>query len=190
MQNLEVTDQKKQLLKARSKESVLSSFNSYNKNSVPFNLTCVVKMILQKSDKGNSIGIIDKDGYSQNMGNILSDSSKFSEIRIANEKYLNFLINKEKEITDPLKQLNDSQVISDRKYENLKLRGSRFGILCNLCEILKSLIDNCLSFRAFLSAIKFPYHNIAKHLVTILEPITTNKFIIKNSFEFTKEVIE
>ena len=91
-------------------------------------------MILQKSDKGNSIGIIDKDGYSQNMGNILYDSSKFSEIRIANQKYLNFLINKEKEITDPLKQLNDSQVISDRKYENLKLRGSRFGILCNLCE--------------------------------------------------------
>ena len=31
---------------------------------------------------------------------------------------------------------------------------------------------------------------IDKHLVPILEPITTNKFTIKNSFEFAKEVIE
>ena len=41
-----------------------------------------------------------------------------------------------------------------------------------------------------LSAIKTPSYNIDKHLVSILEPITTNKFTIKNSFEFAKEVIE
>ena len=41
-----------------------------------------------------------------------------------------------------------------------------------------------------MSAIKTPSYNIAKHLVPILEPITTNKFTIKNSFEFAKEVIE
>ena len=34
------------------------------------------------------------------------------------------------------------------------------------------------------------FYNIAKHLVPILEPITNNKFTIKNSFEFVKEVIE
>ena len=39
MQNLDVTDQKKQLLKAKIKDSALSSFNSYNKNSAPLNLT-------------------------------------------------------------------------------------------------------------------------------------------------------
>ena len=39
IQNLEVIDQKKQLLKARIKDSALSSFNSYNKNSVPLNLS-------------------------------------------------------------------------------------------------------------------------------------------------------
>ena len=45
-------------------------------------------------------------------------------------------------------------------------------------------------FRPILSAIKTPSYNIAKHLVPILEPITTNQFTIKNSFEFAKEVIE
>ena len=147
-------------------------------------------MIIQKSDKGNSIAIVDQDDYLQKMQNILSDSSKFSEDFVTNEKLLNFLVNIEKEITDLLKQLNDSQVISDTEYKKLKPRGSRFGILYGLCKIHKSLIDNCPPFRPILSAIKTPSYNIAKHLVPILEPITANKFTIKNSFEFAKEVIE
>ena len=100
------------------------------------------------------------------------------------------MVNIEKEITDLLKQLNDSQVISDTEYKKLKPRGSRFGILYGLCKIHKSLIDNCPPFRPILSAIKTPSYNIAKHLVPILELLTTNKFTIKNSFEFAKEVVE
>ena len=77
-------------------------------------------MIIQKSDKGNSIAIIDKDDYLQKMQNILSDSSKFSEVFVTNKKHLNFLVNIKKQITDLLKQLNDSQVISDTEYKKLK----------------------------------------------------------------------
>ena len=32
--------------------------------------------------------------------------------------------------------------------------------------------------------------DIAKHLIPISEPVATNKFTIKNNFEFAKEVIE
>ena len=52
------------------------------------------------------------------------------------------------------------------------------------------MIDNCPPFRPILSAIKTPSYNIVKHLVPILEPITTNQSTIKNSFKFAKEVIE
>ena len=201
IQNLDVTDQKKQLLKGRIKDSALSSFISYNKNSAPLNLTkeefASLKslskndsLIIQKSDKGNSIAIINKDGYLQKIRNVLSDSSKFSEICITKEKHLNFLINIEKQITDLLRQLHPSQVISDTEYKKLKPRGSRFGILYGLCKIPKNLIDNCPAFPPILSAIKTPSYNIAKHLVPILEPITTDQFTIRNSFEFAKEVIE
>ena len=100
MQNLDVTNQNKQLLKARIKGSVLSSFNSYNKNSAALNLTkeefASLKslskndsLIIQKLDKGNFIATIDKDDYLQKKGNILSDSSKFSEVFVINEKHLN-----------------------------------------------------------------------------------------------------
>ena len=104
IQNLDVTDQKKQLLKSRVKDSKFSSFNSCNKNSAPLNLTKEEldslkslskkdSLIIQQSDKGNSIAIINKDDYSQKMQTILSDTSKFSEICITKEKQLNFLIN-------------------------------------------------------------------------------------------------
>ena len=146
-------------------------------------------LIIQKSDKRISITIINKDDYLQKMWNILSDSSKFSKICIAKEKHLNFLINIEKQITDCLKQLNSSQVISDIEYKKLKPRGSWFGILYGLFKIHKSLTDNCPPLWPNLSAIKTPSYNIAKHLVPILEPVTTNKFTIKISFEFAKEVI-
>ena len=51
-------------------------------------------------------------------------------------------------------------------------------------------MDNYPPLRPILSAIKTPSYDIAKHLVPLLEPITTNKFTIKNSFEFAKEFIE
>ena len=50
------------------------------------------------------------------------------------------------------------------------------------------MIDNCPSFRSILSSTKVLSYDIAKHLVPVLEPITTNKFTIKNSFKFAEEV--
>ena len=146
-------------------------------------------LILQKSDKGNYISIIDKGDYLQKMQNVLSDSSKFSEICIDNKKHLNFLIKIEKQFADLLKLLNDSQVISDTEYKKLKTRGSRLGILYGLCKIHKSLTDNCPPFQPILSTIKYPSYNIARHLVPILEPITTNKFTFKNSLNLPKKLL-
>ena len=46
-------------------------------------------------------------------------------------------------------------------------------MLYGLCKLHKGLIDSC-PFRTILLAIKTPSHKIAKHLVPILEQITTN----------------
>ena len=45
-------------------------------------------------------------------------------------------------------------IYADTAYEKLKPRASGFGVLHSLCKIYKSLIDNCLPPRRFLSAIK------------------------------------
>ena len=128
-------------------------FNSYNLNGAPLNLTseefAALKslsknknLIIQKSDKGNSIAIIDKSDYLEKMRNILSDSSKFTQVSVTEDKQLNFIVNVEKRITDLLKDLKISEVISETVYKSLKPRGSKFGILYGLCKVHKQLIDN------------------------------------------------
>ena len=108
--NLDITSEKKVVLKTRIKDCAFSLFNSYNENGAPLNLTpeefAVLKslsksknLIIQISDKGNSIAIIDKSNYLEKMRNILSDSSKFTQVSVAEDKQLNFIVNVEKHIT-------------------------------------------------------------------------------------------
>ena len=51
------------------------------------------------------------------------------------------------------------------------------------------MIDNCSPLRPILSAIKTPSYNIAKHLVPILEPETTDKFTIKIVLNLLKKLL-
>ena len=95
-----------------------------------------------------------------------------------------------KHITDPLKDLKNSEIISETVSKSLKTRGSRFGILYGLCKVHKHLVGNCPPFRPIMSAIKTPTYNLAKFLVPLLEPITTNMYTVKNSFEFAKEITD
>ena len=84
----------------------MSLFNSYNENSAPLNLPseelAALKslsknknLIIQKSDKGNPIAIIGKTDYLQKMRNILSHSSKFTQVSVTEDKQLNFISNVE-----------------------------------------------------------------------------------------------
>ena len=199
--NLDITNKKKEVLKTRIKDCAFSSLNSYNENDAPLNLTpeefAALKslsknknLFIQKLDKGNSIAIIDKSDYLEKMRNILSDSSKFTQVSVAEDKQLNFIVNVEKHITDLLKDLKNSEVIFETVYKSLKPRDSRFGILYDLCKVYKQLVDNCPPFRRIMSAIKTPTYKLAKFLVPLLEPITTNMCTIKNSFEFSKEIAD
>ena len=99
--NLGISNEKKEILKTRIKDCVFSLFNSYNENGAPLNLTTEEftalksisknkNLIILKSDKGNSIAIIDESDYREKMGHILSDSSKFTQVSLAEDKQLNF----------------------------------------------------------------------------------------------------
>ena len=89
-----------------------------------------------------------------------------------------------------MKDSKNSEVISETVYRSFKPRGSRFGIFYGLFQVHKQLVDNCPPFRPIMSAIKTPTYNLAKFLVPLLEPITTNMYTVKNSFEFAKEIAD
>ena len=60
-------------------------------------------LIIQKSDKVNSIILINKSDYLDKMYNILSNSKKTVKSSAVNDKHLNFIIRIEKKLTDLLK---------------------------------------------------------------------------------------
>ena len=108
-------------------------------------------LIIQKSDKGNSIVLINKSDYLDKMYNILSDSKKIVKSSLVDDKHLNFIMGIEKKLTDLLKA---SEAISETNYQKRKPKVSNFGVLYGLCKTHKKVLDKCPPLRPILSAIK------------------------------------
>ena len=61
--------------------------------------------------------------------------------------------------------------------------------MCDSCKVHKATVGNCPPFRPILSALNTPTYKLAKFLVPILKPLTTNKFTVKDSFHFAEETV-
>ena len=95
-------------VKARTKKAALFSYRNYNYN-VPQhlskekflalqNLRKNTNIVIQKSDKGNSVVDVDKADYLDKMANLLNGQRKFEKINLKNDGILNFAINQEKRV--------------------------------------------------------------------------------------------
>ena len=85
-------------VKTRTKEAALSSYRNYN-NNVPQrlskedflalqNLRKNKNIVIQRSDKGNSVVVVDKADYLDKMDNLLNDTRKFEKINLKNDGIL------------------------------------------------------------------------------------------------------
>ena len=68
--------------------------------------------------------------------------------------------------------------------------GTRPGKMGSSYKTHESCADGCVPFRPVLTALQTPTYKLSKHLVTILEPLTTNKHKVNNSFNFVTEIVE
>ena len=183
------------------RQIAFSSFKTYNKKEHKFEsiskaehkafseLLDLKNIIIQKADKGNVIVIIDKNTYITKMNSILDDDTKFRKVTFKKKnKELDYLLDKQEEIVTLLKELKDSNVITDSIFDNLKPCGSYPGVLYGLCKVHKGVKpgDESPPFRPILSAINTPSYKIAKCLVPLLADLTKNKYVSKDSFEFAK----
>ena len=154
-------------------------------------LSSLDDVIIQKADKGNVVVLVNRTDYVQSMEKILSDTSKFQPLNFVKENGdLRYLLDKEFKIKNFLKTLRDNSTISDQAFAKMVPIGSSPGILYGLCKVHKKVPtgDKCPPFRPILSAIGTVSYNLAKFLVPILEPLTTNQFVCKDSFAFAAEI--
>ena len=96
IRNLEIlSNEDLDFVKTNTKETALSSFRQYNKNpqlnlskeelAALTNLSKNKGIVIQISDKGNSVVIVDKETYIKIMKNLLSDQRKFEKVTLEND---------------------------------------------------------------------------------------------------------
>ena len=130
IKDLDLSNEKNNFLKAKIKDCALSSFKLYNKKGTVsslykdeiFALKTLFEnkdLIIQKSDKGNSIVLINKSDYLGRIYNILSDSKKIVISSVLDDKHLNFIIGIEKKLTYLLKELKHHKLFQKLITKNL-----------------------------------------------------------------------
>ena len=122
-------------VETKTEETALSTLRQCNKipqqNLAKEELAAVANLsknkdiVIQKSDKGNSVAIVDKDTYIKRMENLLSDQRKFEKGTFKNDAFLNFVFNQEKRIDTIFKNLVDSNSMSKEMRKFVKPVGTR-----------------------------------------------------------------
>ena len=72
------------------------------------NLSNFKDMIIQKSDKGKSLVIVESHDYIKEMESILSDQNDFPKINLEKDISLNLAVNKEKHFDKTFKKFVES----------------------------------------------------------------------------------
>ena len=107
---------------------------------------------MQKSNKGNSIVLINKIDYLDKMYNILSDSKKIVKTSVVDEKHLNFIIGVEEKLTNLLKELKASEI----DYKKLKPRVPVLVFYMACVKLTKISWANVHHLELFCQLLKLP----------------------------------
>ena len=76
------------------------------------------QIVIEKSDKGNSIVVVDRDKYIEKMENILSDQSKSQKIALKDDNFLNFITSQKNALVKFIKSLL-TRTACLKKHENM-----------------------------------------------------------------------
>ena len=120
----------KELLKNKLKQLSLSSHRRLKHNALEENLSKKElkslknlsknpDIVIQKSDKGNSVVILDKKLYLEKMEEMLNKNDQFLKHSIQEEKHYNFLINLDKKMRETLKELYKLGIIDKKTCDTL-----------------------------------------------------------------------
>ena len=123
------------------------------------------------------------------MNDILSYQKKFSKVSLKDNTSLSFAINQEKNVDKVFKKFVESKSMTEKTRKPLKPAGTRPGIMYGSCKAHKASVGNCPPFGPILLVFNTPTYNLAKCLVPILKPLTTNEFTVKDSFHLLKKLL-
>ena len=141
-------------------------------------------IVICRHDKGKGVVLLNRCDYIKKMENILTDVSKFQQVNDTPFIIANKI---EDRINRVLLKMKENKIIAEDIYTSLRCTGSSFGILYGLPKVHKGA---ALPLRPILAAYNLPNFKLAKFMVPILSPLTTNSYTIQNSYNFSKEIVQ
>ena len=182
------------LLKVDLKKIAYSSFNNYNflkelnishpEYEVLKKLSARKDLVIHKSDKGNSVVIVDRTDYLLRMQQMVDDASKFEKVGVKSGKDYNFMLNQKKHVDSLLSELVDKGSISEAERDKLSPDGPNPARLYGLPKVHKPLVDGLPKYRPIISQIGSPTYKIAKFLLEFIQPFTSNEYTVRDTFHF------
>ena len=107
--------------------------------------------------------ITDRTKYLEGIKSLLSDSSKFMQLPIDQDKWINYIINLESKLKDRFKVLKNEEKISEKEFDCICTVGTTSGVLYGNPKVHKTVVNNTPKFRPILSAINTPTYLLAKY---------------------------
>ena len=131
----DISRQKMDILKIDLRKVAYSSFNQYNflrelnlshpEYEALKKLSSCEDIVIHKSDKGNSVVIVNRTDYLQRMQEMVDDTSKFEKLNVKPGKDYNFMTKEKRTVDTLLSELVDKKSISEAEREKLSPDGSK-----------------------------------------------------------------
>ena len=198
VKDCDVEHHKLDILKVDLKRIAYASFNRYNflrelNLSLPEfhalkRLSSNKDIVIHKSDKGNSVVIVDRKDYIKKLEELVADPAKFVKVDVKEDKDYSFMT-KEKETVDAiLRNLLTKKSISEYEKKCLSPDGPNPARLYGSPKIHKPLVDGLPKYRPIISQIGTCTYNIAKFLLPFIQPHTTNNYTVNDTFHFVSMI--
>ena len=143
------------------------------------------EVIVTRPDKGRGVVLLDRKTYVQKMDELISDRTKFSEIKESIQVYS---LRVEDKINNFLRKLKNMSLLPDETYKKLYATGSGPGILYGLPKTHKANFASNYQLRPIFAAYNAASYKLAKFLVPVLAPFTTGEYTVDNSFTFCQKI--
>ena len=161
------------IIKVALKEYAYSSFKKYNflkklnlsrdEYNALKNLSSLKNIIIQKSDKENSVVVMNRDDYINWMETLISDQTKFQKLLVSENKDYNFMVKEKKLVDNILDTLHEKNVITRDIKTIFATDGSSPARLYGLPKIHEALVDGLPNYRPIISQNSSPIYKIAKY---------------------------
>ena len=166
------------IIKVALKEYAYSSFKKYNflkelnlsrhEYNTLKKLSSLKNIIIQKSDKGNSLVPMNRDDYINQMETLISDQAKFQKLLVPENKDYNFMVKEKRLVDNVLDTLYEKNAITRDIKTILTSDGPRPARFHGLPKIHKALVNDLPNYRSTISQIGSPTYKIAKYLLLML----------------------